>query len=145
MRDFTTLSFGFGSCTEFCPTINGNLKKFGQQCKNLTSIIVSVVPETDNKDQDSRNKHLQTIKGLHQNSNQKIIVLYPKSGAIASQLTTKAGIISNESNPKAHTPKIFIYSPGGTEEARMDGMDDFSKLEEKWKKILAGPRKEKSL
>ena len=132
---FTTLTFGFGTCTEFCPMINNRLGKLGDANPNLTSIVISVNP-ADNASQASRDAMIAKLRseGMKQN----IVLLFPQSQELATQMAADTGVTTNPRQPLNHSMNIILHAPGGTELRRKKGTDPESSFPTEWAPIMSG-------
>jgi cytochrome oxidase Cu insertion factor (SCO1/SenC/PrrC family) len=147
---FTTLTFGFGDCTEYCPMINSSLAGAGKGRKDkLTSIIISVNPDVDGATPESRAKFLNHVRHPDPDKpeiavEQNIILLYPTSQTEISRVAASANIMTNPLVQRSHSQNITLYAPGGMPIDRKKGADFPEKFDRDWGKIIEGGTPPKS-
>lgn len=137
-----TVSFGVGKCEDICPTTNTNLGVIGNANKKMTSIIIASQPQTDGKDQASRDSFMKEVRSY--GGEQKILILFPISNPKdkkslsedkAIELAQKMGAITNEARKITHTASVFLYDTKGAHLDRSNGMNPSIK---KWANIVNG-------
>ncbi len=133
---FTTVTFGFGECTDVCPGTNANLGKITRAYPNTASIIIGVNPEHDNANAQYREDYKAAIRSA--GGPPDAIILYPATGQAAAQISIDSGAIGNLAAPKGHNPSIMLFAPGGKKLGEMPGMGAFSKIDAQWGPLLNG-------
>ncbi len=138
---FTTLTFGLANCTKYCPMINERLAAVGKSNPDITSIIISVNPETDGNTQADRDAFLAQVRaeGVKQN----VVVLYPKEGGrlsnnVAPTLGQRSGAIVDMSKPFDHSANVILYAPGGAQLDKKSGITGTKSFPEDWTPIIQG-------
>lgn len=137
-NDYVIVSFGWNGCDTLCPQIDSVLAYLGTiQNKNLTSLVVDVLPRDDNASQQTRNAFLKTLQD--RGIKQKIITLYPESTQKAKNIQINDfQVIANPSNELAHSAEILLYGPGGRYIAKKSALQAPESFKE-WKNLLDSP------
>ncbi|MBY0406978.1 MAG: SCO family protein [Rickettsiales bacterium] len=133
---FTTVTFGFGSCTELCPTVNDNLGKLMADYPNAGSFIVSVKAEENTPA--GRREYVRKLRDDYHVDVEKAVILFPKDMENAASMQERLGLIVNRANMKAHDDVIILYAPHGRELKRARGMDSYNKIKSTFDATITG-------
>lgn len=141
-NNFTTLTFGFGDCEQYCPMINNVLGTIGKTNPDLTSVVISVNPLKDGVDQQGRDAFMAKLRDA--GVNQRVVILYPTQGGqlsqgVASQIAVRSGAIANFEKPLDHSAKVKLYGPGGTPLRDKSGLRPSREFVEEWGPVMNGP------
>jgi cytochrome oxidase Cu insertion factor (SCO1/SenC/PrrC family) len=139
---FTTLTFGFGECEQYCPMINNVLGEVGKANPDMTSVVISVNPLKDGADQASRDAFMGKIKEA--GVKHKVVILYPAQGGqlapgLAPQIAIRSGSITNPEKPLDHSAKVKLYGPGGTPLKDKSGLRPAREFVEEWGPVMNDP------
>jgi cytochrome oxidase Cu insertion factor (SCO1/SenC/PrrC family) len=132
---FTTATFSFNGCVDYCPLTNATLSRMGKGRKNMVHMVVSVTPEFDGANQEARDAFMQSFRNMGVTGD--IIILYPKHAEGAIKIQSEAGLIVNKENPRLHSGQIVLYAPDGKYMGKKDGLytknfDDWNARMNEW-------------
>ncbi|NBO19182.1 MAG: hypothetical protein EBV03_08175 [Proteobacteria bacterium] len=133
---FTTLTFGFGECKDYCPMINNRLGLLGDANPQLSSIVVCVNPDADGATQASRDAMLAKLRS--EGMKQDIVLLFPSSTKAATDMAMDTGAIVNPRQPFNHSTQVILHAPGGTELARKRGDESAKSFPAEWGPVMSG-------
>lgn len=140
-NSFATLSFGFNSCSEYCPFTVKVLADLQKKHPDMIHYVVNVSPELDGARQAERDAYMATFRKVGMDTS-KIVLLYPEKGEIAPQIAHKLNLIANSDKATDHSSMVVLYGPDGKERDRISGLDEMKKFE-RWDGIInaAGPQR----
>lgn len=133
---FSTMTFSFNGCGDYCPLTNASLGRIDKNNASLAHFVISVTPEMDGLSQNTRNGFRETFRRMGVKND--VTILYPKTGADAIKIQNDMGLIVNQENPALHSSQIVLSAPDGKVLDKKNGIS--SDNYEDWNKIMAGER-----
>jgi cytochrome oxidase Cu insertion factor (SCO1/SenC/PrrC family) len=138
-NNYSTVTFGFAECKDYCPMINNVLGELGKSNPSLTSIVIAANPQVDGASPENREAFMNRLRGDGVRHN--TIILYPtEGGALSNSVVPKiamdTGAIVNATNPLNHSANVGLYAPGGARVTVKSGMRSSSEFVNEWAPLM---------
>ncbi len=119
---FTTLSFSYSKCSDYCPFINPHLATMDGGNKSLLHYVIAVQPELDGQRQQDRDAFMQTFRKMGVKND--IVILYPESDKKIAKIANKMNLVTDAKDPTQHPAEITLYAPGGAMAGRKNALTE---------------------